>query len=237
MITTDSNEPMVVKQLSKIREKIKNMNKDINVMKNSIRLSNDKVFAAVLNSASKVASPAQGIRLDRQDLPNFQLKSSNNKYFPWEDAYVKSVNHFLKSFEKVISSGGEERENVWKRYISLTLHFDLDTWLKNELLWCETWSDVGILFNKKSSNNAIIKLQLRRQVFNPAIKTGEATDEYTARFNKADNLTIGDASLKDFPLDWQTQINTLLHCTYIDREHWRAKEIHTAATNIFNTQI
>ena len=72
---------------------------------------------------------------------------------------------------------------------------------------------------------------------------GETTDEYTARFDKvateagykADNLTIGDAFLMGFPLDWQTQINTLLHCTCNDREHWRVKEIYTVAINVFNT--
>ena len=243
MITTDSNEPKAVKQLSEVREKIEKMNKDINVMKTSIRLSNDKVSAAVLNSVTKATAPAPGIRLNRQDLPKFQLKSSNNKYFPKEDAY-ESVNHFLRSFEKVISSSGEEIENIWKRYIPLTLHFDLDTWLNNELLLCETWSQAGVLFNKKFGNNAVLKLQSRRQVFNAAMKIGETTDDYTARFNKAaseagykaDNLTIGDAFLMGFPLDWQTQINTLLHCTHIDREHWRVEEIYTAAINIFNTQ-
>ena len=243
MITTDSSEPKAVRQLCEIREKIENLNKDINIMKNSIRLSKDKVSAAVHHSLSKVTSPAQGIRLNRQDLPKFQLKSSNNKYFPKEEAY-ESVNHFLRSFEKVISSSGEEIEGIWKRYIPLTLHFDLDTWLKNELLLCESWSGAVALFNKKFGNNAVIKLQSRRQVFNAAMKIGETTDEYTARFNKAateagykaDNLTIGDAFLMGFPLDWQTQINTLLHCTYTDREHWRVEEIYTAAINIFNTQ-
>lgn len=39
-----------------------------------------------------------------------------------------------------------------------------------------------------------------------------------------------------FSLDLQAQINTLLHYTYIDIEHWIVEEIYTAAINIFNTQ-
>lgn len=84
-----------------------------------------------------------------------------------------------------------------------SLHFDLDTWLDNELLLCKTWAQAGVLLNKKFGNNAVLKLQSRRQVFNAAtvhMKFDETTDNYTARFNKtaseeagykADNLTIG----------------------------------------------
>lgn len=78
MITTNSSEPKAVRQLCEIREKIENLNKDINISKNSIRLSKDKVSAAVHHSLSNVASPAQGIRLNCQSMPKFQLKSSNN---------------------------------------------------------------------------------------------------------------------------------------------------------------
>ncbi|KAI8637736.1 hypothetical protein BD408DRAFT_406235 [Parasitella parasitica] len=242
MINTDSSDPKDIKHLKEIREKVDDMNKDIHVLRNSVHLSKDKVVIGNSKSSSKVPVGG-GIRLNRNDLPKFQLKTSANKYFPKEENF-DSVNHFLRSFEKVVSSSGEEIELVWKRYIPLTLHYDLDAWLNNELLACSSWTEAGTLFNKKFGNNAVLKLQSRRQVFNAAMKIGETTEDYTTRFNKAvseagyadDNVTIGDAFLMGFPSGWQTQINTLLHCTFVDRDHWSIEEIHTAAVNIFGNQ-
>ncbi|KAG1107564.1 hypothetical protein G6F42_016325 [Rhizopus arrhizus] len=94
------------------------------------------------------------------------------------------------------------------------------------------------MFVKKFGNNAVLKLQSRREVFSAAMKVNETTDEYSVRFKKAgysaDNSTIGDAFLMGFPKEWQSQINTLLHCAYPDRDCWTTDEISTAALNIFN---
>jgi hypothetical protein len=57
-----------------------------------------------------------GLCLSKQDFPKSQLKSSITKYFPKDKSY-ESVNHFLRSFEKVISSTGEDIESIWRRYV------------------------------------------------------------------------------------------------------------------------
>ncbi|KAF1805447.1 hypothetical protein FB192DRAFT_1255914, partial [Mucor lusitanicus] len=185
-----------------------------------------------------------GIRLSKQDLPKFQLKSSSTKYFPKDESF-ESVNHFLRSFEKVISSSGENIELIWKRYVPLTLPYELDNWLNNEVMTCDAWSEVGAAFNKKFGNNAMLKLQSRREVFNAKMRPGESTEEYTTCFSKAvseanysmDNTTIGDAFLTGFPEEWQTQINTVLLCNHTDRDYWTIDEIHTAAINIYNSKV
>ncbi|KAL9536419.1 hypothetical protein MBANPS3_012661, partial [Mucor bainieri] len=136
MVSTEASDDKAVKHLQEIRAKIEGLNKDISVLKNSVRLSDDKVTAAVESSIATTANG--GIRLSKQDLPKFQLKSSSTKYFPKDEAY-ESVNHFLRSFEKVISSSGENIELIWKRYVPLTLPYELDNWLNNDVLTCRTW--------------------------------------------------------------------------------------------------
>jgi hypothetical protein len=123
MITTDSSAQTDIDHATEIREKIENLNKDISVLKNSVRLSNEKVTASVDAHGGK--SNVGGLRLSKQDLPKFQLKSSTTKYFPKDESY-ESVNHFLRSFEKVISSTGEDIESIWRRYVPLTLPYKLD---------------------------------------------------------------------------------------------------------------
>lgn len=244
MMNTEASDEKSIKHLGEIRTKLENLNKDISVLKNSVRLSNDKVTASVESAlAINTAGSNGGIRLSKQDLPKFQLKSSSTKYFPKDEAY-ESVNHFLRSFEKVISSSGESIESIWKRYIPLTLPYELDNWLNNDVLTCGSWSDVGVAFNKKFGNNAMLKLQSRREVFNAKMRAGESTEEYTTRFTKAvseanyslDNTTIGDAFLTGFPEEWQTQINTVLLCNHTDRDYWTIDEIHMAAINIYNSK-
>lgn len=241
MVNTEASDDKAVKHQEEIRAKIEGLNKDILVLKNSVRLSNDKVTASV---EATVGTGNGGIRLSKQDLPKFQLKSSSTKYFPKDESF-ESVNHFLRSFEKVISSSGENIELIWKRYVPLTLPYELDNWLNNEVMTCDAWSEVGAAFNKKFGNNAMLKLQSRREVFNAKMRPGESTEEYTTCFSKAvseanysmDNTTIGDAFLTGFPEEWQTQINTVLLCNHTDRDYWTIDEIHTAAINIYNSKV
>ncbi|GAN11418.1 conserved hypothetical protein [Mucor ambiguus] len=242
MMNTEASDEKSIRHLNEIRAKVEGLNKDISVLKNSVRLSDEKVTASVESAMS--ANSNGGIRLSKQDLPKFQLKSSSTKYFPKDESY-ESVNHFLRSFEKVISSSGENVEAIWKRYIPLTLPYELDNWLNNDVMACRCWAEVGAAFNKKFGNNAMLKLQSRREVFNAKMHSGESTEAYTTRFTKAvteanyslDNTTIGDAFLTGFPEEWQTQINTVLLCNHTDRDYWTIDEIHMAAINIYNSKL
>ncbi|CEP08938.1 hypothetical protein [Parasitella parasitica] len=55
--------------------------------------------------------------------------SAAAKYFPGEESYY-SVFHFLRIFEKVVSSSGNDVETVWKCYLPLTIPCEYDLWLK-----------------------------------------------------------------------------------------------------------
>ncbi|KAI7898480.1 uncharacterized protein BX663DRAFT_555839 [Cokeromyces recurvatus] len=52
-----------------------------------------------------------GLALSRKDLPKFQLATSLVRPFPNEEAF-ESVEHFLRTFEKVIESSGRQIEFV-----------------------------------------------------------------------------------------------------------------------------
>ncbi|GAN11760.1 hypothetical protein MAM1_0899d11346, partial [Mucor ambiguus] len=227
MMNTEASDEKSIKHLTEIRAKVEGLNKDISVLRNSVRLSDEKVTAFMELAMS--ANSNGGIRLSKQDLPKFQLKSSSTKYFPKDEAY-ESVNHFLllRSFQKVISSSGENVEAICKRYIPLTLPCELDNWLNNDVMACRCWTES------------------RREVFNAKMHAGESTEAYTTRFTKAvteanyslDNTTtIGDAFLTGVPEEWQTQINTVLLCNHTDRDYWTIDEIHMAAINIYNSKL
>src|SRR6478609_5629486 len=47
MMNTEASDEKSIKHLGEIRTKLENLNKDISVLKNSVRLSNDKVTASV----------------------------------------------------------------------------------------------------------------------------------------------------------------------------------------------
>ncbi|CEP16222.1 hypothetical protein [Parasitella parasitica] len=210
IITLDSTVQKDINHINEFREKIEGLQKNISLMRNTIRLSNEKVTAS-LESSKTIATG--------QVLPSTSQK----------------MNHMHLC---------EDIEGVWKVYMPLTLPYELDTWLNNEVLACKTWHDVGVVFNKKFGNNAVLKLQSRREVFNAKMRPGESTEENTIRFSKAatdvyyslDNTTIGDAFLTGFPEEWQTQIRTVLHCNHSDRDYWTIDEIHTAALNIYSSK-
>ncbi|CEP13436.1 hypothetical protein [Parasitella parasitica] len=93
-------------------------------------------------------------------LPKFQLKSAVVKYCPGGEAFG-SVFYFSRSFEKVDGSAGQDVEVMWRNYLPLSIPFDYDEWLKQELVKCCTWKEVGVEFVKKF-NNPLLKLNARR---------------------------------------------------------------------------
>ena len=112
-----------------MNNKVEEMNKLISTLKHSIKLSEASVKASIFGSNN---GDNGGISLSKRDLPMFQLRTSATKYFPKDQAY-DSIHHFLRSFEKVILSSGQSVDDVWRRYIPLTIPYDLDLWLNQEL--------------------------------------------------------------------------------------------------------
>ncbi|CEP09774.1 hypothetical protein [Parasitella parasitica] len=159
------------------------------------------------------------------------------KPFPAEDSY-KSVDHFLSEFEKIVFSSGQDIEAVWKKYISLTLSYELDDWMKTVVLKAENWEDVKAVFSKKFGT-VVSRIHKRRAVMNMEIGFDESVDEYSNRFFRTvgeagyhrDDLTIGDIFLLSLPEEWQLNICTVL-LSNTKRQAWTTGEIHNAAIDL-----
>ena len=223
------------KHIESMRIKVENMNRLISTVKQSAKLSESHVTASM-------SGDNEGISLSKQDLPKFQLRSNATKYFPAEMAY-DSVHHFLRSFEKVILSSGKAVENVWRRYIPLTIPYDLDLWLNQDLLTAKSWSVAKEKFTSKFSN-AALRLDARREVQTATMKPGETTEEYYNRFARAmmeagyssEDTTLGDTFLLGFPSDWQIQINAVLGVHYPNCSNFTTSQIVNCAMNVLNSQ-
>ncbi|GAN03289.1 hypothetical protein MAM1_0037c02741 [Mucor ambiguus] len=105
------------------------------------------------------------------------LRSHATKYFP-NEVTCDLVQHFLRSFEKVIFSSRKPVENVWRRYIPLTVRHDLDLWLSQDLLLeAKSWSVA-----KEKFSNTALRLDARREVQTATMRSCETTEEYYDRF-------------------------------------------------------
>lgn len=220
--------------ISEMRIKIEEMNRLISTIKHSVKLSGDRVAASINGAASDNGS---GISLSKRDLPKFQLKSGM-KYFAGEESY-ESVFHFLRIFEKVISSSGQGIEQVWKRYLPLTIPYEFDLWLNEELLKAESWKEAGDIMSRKF-NNSLLRLNARRAVQSATMEGGETTEHYYNRFARsameagyaANDTSVADAFLNGFPNEWQIQITTLLCTSHPNLTAWTSGQVFTCALNI-----
>ncbi|KAK4510556.1 40S ribosomal protein mrp2, mitochondrial [Mucor velutinosus] len=232
---TDMNNEHGQKHIEDMRSKIEDLNRLISTVKHSAKLSESNVTASLTGDN-------EGISLSKQDLPKFQLRSHATKYFPNEISY-DSIHHFLRSFEKVISSSGKAVENVWRRYIPLTIPYDLDLWLNQDLLTAKSWSMAKEKFTSKFSN-AALRLDARREVQTATMRSGETTEEYYNRFARAmmeagyssEDTTLGDTFLLGFPNEWQIQINAVLGVHFPGCSNFTASQIVTCAMNVLNSQ-
>ncbi|CEP08911.1 hypothetical protein, partial, partial [Parasitella parasitica] len=195
-----------------------------------------------IKSIMNERSSSTGIALSKRDLPKFQLKSAAVKYFPGEEAF-DSVFHFLRNFEKVVGSAGQDVEVMWRNYLPLTIPYEYDEWLKQELVKCRTWKEVGVEFVRKF-NNPLLRLNARRAVQSAAMQGGETVEGYYNRFSRscaeagydAADTSIGDAFLNGFPNEWQIQVTTLLCTSFPGATSWTVGQISSCAMNILNTK-
>ncbi|CEP08909.1 hypothetical protein, partial, partial [Parasitella parasitica] len=228
------------KHILEVRRQIEDLNKTISIIKQSVKLSGDRVAASFNNVATSGESGA-GISLSKRDLPKFQLKSAATKYFPGEESY-DSVFHFLRIFEKVVSSSGNDVETVWKRYLPLTIPYEYDLWLKQELLACVSWKEAQESFVKKF-NNSLLRLNARRAVQSACMLGGETSEAYFNRFSRACveagydlcDTSIADAFLNGFPDHWQIQITALLCTSFPGVTSWTTQQVASCAINILST--
>ncbi|KAI8645615.1 hypothetical protein BD408DRAFT_429597, partial [Parasitella parasitica] len=166
-----------------IRSRVEELNRTISTIKHSVKLSGERVAASINDITSGSSAATGGISLSKRDLPKFQLKSDSTKYFQGEESF-DSIFHFLAVFEKVVSSSGQDVEAVWKRYLPLTIPYEYDMWLKQELLLVNNWKEAKDAFVKKF-NSSLHRLSARRAVQSSVMQGGETTEHYLNRFSRS----------------------------------------------------
>ncbi|KAI8635744.1 hypothetical protein BD408DRAFT_438667 [Parasitella parasitica] len=220
-------------EADRLRDVVSNLEKHIKTLSNGLKSAS--IAAAAVTKAS--ANLNNGLKISKRDLPKFQLEDNKTKPFPVEDAY-KSVDHFLSEFEKIVFSSGQDIETVWRKYIPLTLSYELDDWMKTVVLKAENWEGVKSVFSKKFGT-VVSRIHKRRAVMNMEIGFDETVDEYSNRFFRTvgeagyhrDDLTIGDIFLLSLPEEWQLNICTVL-LSNTKRQAWTTGEIHNAAIDL-----
>lgn len=222
-------------EADKLRDTVANLDKHVKTLSDGLKVAS--AAAAATTTKVSVNSSSSGLKISKRDLPKFQLEDNKAKPFPNEDAY-KSVDHFLSEFEKIVYSSGQDIENVWRKYIPLTLSYELDDWMKTVVLKSDKWHDVKLVFSKKFGT-VVSRIHKRRAVMNMEIGFNESVDEYSNRFFRTvgeagynrDDLTIGDIFLLSLPEEWQLNICTVL-LSNTKRQAWTTSEIHNAAIDL-----
>ncbi|CEP12822.1 hypothetical protein [Parasitella parasitica] len=170
------------KHINEVSMKVEELNKLISSYKHSVKLVNDRV-ADSIKSIMHERSLSTGIALSKKDSPKFQLKSTAVKYFPGEEAF-DSVFHLLRNFEKVVGSAAQDVELMWRNYLPLTIPYEYDKWLKQQLVKCCTWREVGVELVKKF-NNPLLRLNARSAVQSAAMQDGETVEGHNNRFSRS----------------------------------------------------
>jgi hypothetical protein len=178
-------------------------------------------------------------KLTSVDLPGFQLIHQKDLPFP-EKAQYGTVTQLLRQFEKVLEAGGYDVVYTWKRFIPLTLSLDLDAWLTNDLLLCDTWDEAKQLF-QKMFGNPFAKVEARRAVFNMCIRWNENTTEYYLRFTKntseagykKDNTVLGNVCYNSLPTNWQIPIGSVLVARGIHVHNYTIDNVSDASNSIY----
>lgn len=225
-----------VDEANLLREKVNNLDKHVKTLTDGLKAAAAATAAATKASAAANSS-STGLKISKRDLPKFQLEDNKAKPFPHEEAY-RSVDHFLSEFEKIVYSSGQDIETVWRKYIPLTLSYELDDWMKTVVMKCNVWHDVKLVFSKKFGT-VVSRIHKRRAVMNMEIGFHESVDEYSNRFFRTvgeagyhrDDLTIGDVFLLSLPESWQLNICTVL-LSNTKRQAWTTTEIHNAAVDL-----
>jgi len=223
-------------EADRLRDSVANLEKHIKTLTDALKAAAASNAATAKASAAN-SSSASGLKISKRDLPKFQLEDNKAKPFPTEEAY-RSVDHFLSEFEKIVYSSGQDIENVWRKYIPLTLSYELDDWMKTVVMKCHVWHEVKLVFSKKFGT-VVSKIHKRRAVMNMEIGFDESVDEYSNRFFRTvgeagyhrDDMTIGDVFLLSLPEPWQLNICTVL-LSNTKRQAWTAAEIHNAAVDL-----
>jgi hypothetical protein len=154
------------------------VNKKIEDMQARLKLIDNHIHSLMKKGES--ASKA-GIKLSKGDLPKFYLKTDHDASYNGEK--FDNVEHFLRTFEKVLYSANEDIQRDWFRFISLTLPYDYDAWLQTDLKGCKRWDEARALFTTKFGKSSSKEEAIRR-IYNSFMKSTDSILDYTNRFLK-----------------------------------------------------
>ncbi|KAI8995050.1 hypothetical protein BDB01DRAFT_872760 [Pilobolus umbonatus] len=220
----------------KYLENIEKLNHQVGVLEKALKVT------SMGGTTSKLID--SGDRINPKDIPKFQLEGVTETYFKGEPQFV-SVEHFLRTFEKVIESSGNYLDAVWRRHIPLALiylalPYDYDAWLKSKLMHCNTWKKAKALFISKFGKNHGREEAIRK-VYNSFMGSNETIEEYTNKFLKL----LYDAGKSKSEVGMiekyrtslyepcQTQMITVMEARKGLYDEWSINEIATIGRNIF----
>ena len=164
LATADSGDNLSAREVE-LTADVEKLNHQIKIFKDALSSTLKAASSGASKHAPQVDELSTGIRLSRQDIPKFQLKSQANRYFPGSSEAYDTVEMFIRQFEKVITSAGFKVYNCWKNLIPLSFPIELDAWLNSDLLSCPTWTDACRLLNKKFGSSQAV-FQAKRRVIN-----------------------------------------------------------------------
>ncbi|OAD65442.1 hypothetical protein PHYBLDRAFT_184143, partial [Phycomyces blakesleeanus NRRL 1555(-)] len=161
------------------------------------------------------SSRTGGLTLNRRDLPKFQLADDVIRSFPNEEVF-HSVDHFLRTFQKVIESSLQDIELVWKRFLPLCLPHSDDGWVEMDLKKCVDWNAAKICFTARHGSRLVTSRSVK-EVFTMVMLPSESIGDYSKKFLQAvydAGLPKNDARVADrFLASLTRQVQTLLRLT------------------------
>ncbi|CEP09241.1 hypothetical protein [Parasitella parasitica] len=207
---TDIDHADGLKHILEVRRQIEDMNKTVSIIKQSVKLSGDPV-AASFNSVSASGESGAGFSLSKRNLPKFQLKSAATKYFPAEGSY-DSVFHFLRIFERVVSSSAGA---VGVRVLAGGSRI-----LREE---------IQQLAVRVVQSACMLGGETSEAYFNRFSRACVG-----AGYDLCDT-SIADVFLNGFPDHWQIQITALLCTSFPGVTSWTTQQVASFTINILST--
>ncbi|KAG2211554.1 hypothetical protein INT46_006570 [Mucor plumbeus] len=136
-------------------------------------------FTSQINSMMKKVESNKSRTIDLNEIPKFQLKGQS-VHFP-NDVKYSSIEHYFSAFENVVHASGNLIEEVWSRYIPVSVPFEYEAWVRNDLIKCESWDQAKDLFRKHYGTPVNTEESLGK-LFRMKMKNSDTLQDYTNQF-------------------------------------------------------
>lgn len=196
--------------------------------------------------ASKYAPAANNhgeLSLSRKDLPKCYVEGKPCRQFGRERAF-KNIKEFLTAFEELIHSADQDPVTVWKKYLALNISDDQKTWMRKDVLTCDTWEVAKDVMKEKYGNRQL-RLLATQELISIKMKVGETVSDFDTRFTRALDKSDFDVNLQfitdlyflALPVKWQPNILTLVSAKQKGKNRWTAEDVLKAAITLFDNKI